>query len=86
MTHAGGCLYRLQAAVAQGILKEKFKTELCAHKVCSRGAECWFYHSQQDRLPLTGYKGQLCRAWQARHTLLHGLSRIPQFSWCSCVT
>ena len=59
-------LYRLQAAVAQGILKDNYKTELCAHKTCTRGVDCWFYHSEEDRLPLCGYKGQLCRAWQVR--------------------
>ena len=57
---------RLQAAVAQGILNLKFKTEPCTNRPCRRGAECWFYHSEEDRLPLLGYKAQFCKAWQAR--------------------
>ena len=57
---------RLQAAVAQGIVNEKYKTEACAFRPCLRGADCWFYHSEEERLPLRSCKSQFCKGWQVR--------------------
>ena len=65
-TYVATYVRRLQAAVTQEIVTMKYKTEACAHRPCRRGAECWFYHSEEDRLPLLGYKSQFCKAWHVR--------------------
>ena len=56
--------------------------------MCARGADCWFYHSEEDRLPLIGYKGQLCRAWQVSRGsagCLQGSSMQVQGLSASCM-
>ena len=63
---------RLQAAIAQGIVSNKYKTEACALRPCRWGvADCWFYHSEEDHLPLLGYKSRFCKAWQVCEGLAH---------------
>lgn len=76
------CARRLQAAVTQETVTMKYKTEACAHRPCRRGAECWFYHSEEDRLPLLGYKSQFCKAWHVRaDPLLHLATLSRHGSW-----
>ena len=56
-------LCRIQAAINAGVVKDVYKTQLCAKGYCRR-LQCTYYHDESDRLPMIGYKAQYCKAYK----------------------
>lgn len=68
----GVLLCRIQAAVNAGVVKDVYKTQLCAKGYCRR-LHCTYYHDEYDRLPMISYKAQYCKAYKVSPFCLDSL-------------
>jgi len=65
-------LCRIQAAINAGVVKDVYKTQLCAKGYCRR-LHCTYYHDASDRLLMIGYNAQYCKAYKVSPFCFHSL-------------
>ena len=77
-------LCRIQAAINAGVVKDVYKTQLCAKGYCRR-LHCTYYHDESDRLPMIGYKAQYCKAYKASPFCSNSLLPCALLPYSKCL-